>query len=49
MSGTMVCNKIFLIHDVLCTRLRMSFNACVDPLFGVQVIYRVLTRQLTTR
>jgi hypothetical protein len=41
----MVCNKIFLIHVVLWTRLRLSFNACVDPLFDVQVIYRVLTRQ----
>jgi hypothetical protein len=32
----------------LWTRLRVSFNACVDPLFDVQVIYRALTRQLTT-
>jgi hypothetical protein len=24
------------------------FNACVDPLFDVQVIYRALTRQPTT-
>jgi hypothetical protein len=37
-----------LIHVVLWTRLRVSFNACVDPLFNVQVIYRVLTRQPTT-
>jgi hypothetical protein len=26
----------------------MSFNAYVDPLYEFQVIYRVLTRQLTT-
>jgi hypothetical protein len=26
----------------------VSFNAYVDPLFEFQVIYRVLTRQLTT-
>jgi hypothetical protein len=37
-----------LIHVVLWTRLRVSFNACVDPLFDVQVIYWALTRQLTT-
>jgi hypothetical protein len=37
-----------LIHVVLWTRLRVSFNACVDPLFDVQVIYRALTRQPTT-
>jgi hypothetical protein len=37
-----------LIHVVLWTRLRVSFNACVDPLFDVQEIYRALTRQLTT-
>jgi hypothetical protein len=47
MSGTMVVIK-GLIHVVLWTRLHVSFNACVDPLFDVQVIYRVLTRQLTT-
>jgi hypothetical protein len=47
MSETMVCNKM-LIHVVLWTRLRMSFNACVDPLFDVQVIYWALTRQPTT-
>jgi hypothetical protein len=43
----MVCNKM-LIHVVLWTRLRVSFNACVDPLFDVQVIYRALTQQPTT-
>jgi hypothetical protein len=37
-----------LIHVVLWTRLRVSFNACVDPLFDVHVIYRALTRQPTT-
>jgi hypothetical protein len=37
-----------LIHVVLWTRLRVSFNACIDPLFDVQVINRALTRQLTT-
>jgi hypothetical protein len=37
-----------LTHVVLWTRLRVSFNACVDPLFDVQVIYRALTRQPTT-
>jgi hypothetical protein len=26
----------------------VSFNAYVDPLFEFQVIYRALTRQLTT-
>jgi hypothetical protein len=26
----------------------VSFNAYVDPLYEFQVIYRVLTRQLTT-
>jgi hypothetical protein len=39
---------VTLTHVVLWTRLRVSFNACVDPLFDVQVIYRVLTRQPTT-
>jgi hypothetical protein len=48
MSGTLVCNKMFLTHVVLWTHLRMSFNACVDPLYVLQVIYRALTRQLTT-
>jgi hypothetical protein len=38
----------YLIHVVLWTHLRVSFNACVDPLFDVQVIYRALTRQPTT-
>jgi hypothetical protein len=37
-----------LIPVVLWTRLRVSCNACVDPLFDVQVIYRALTRQPTT-
>jgi hypothetical protein len=37
-----------LIPVVLWTRLRVSFNVCVDPLFDVQEIYRALTRQLTT-
>jgi hypothetical protein len=44
----MVGNKMSLTHVVLWTRLRVSFNACVDPLFEFQVIYRVLTRQPTT-
>jgi hypothetical protein len=48
MSGAMVCNKMFLTHVVLLTRFRVSFNACVDPLFEFHVIYRALTRQLTT-
>jgi hypothetical protein len=42
----MVCN-IFLTHVVLWTRLRVSFNAYVDPLYEVQVIYQALTLQLT--
>jgi hypothetical protein len=37
-----------LTHVVLWTRLCVSFNAYVDPLFEFQVIYRALTRQLTT-
>jgi hypothetical protein len=37
-----------LTHVVLWTRLHVSFNAYVDPLFEFQVIYRALTRQLTT-
>jgi hypothetical protein len=45
----MVCNKLFLTRVALWTRLRVSFNAYVDPLCGFQVIYRALTRQLTTR
>jgi hypothetical protein len=44
----MVCNKLDLIHVVLWTRLRVSFNAYVNPLYEIQVIYRALTRQLTT-
>jgi hypothetical protein len=48
MSGTMVCNKLFLSRVVLWTRLRVSFYAYVDPLYGFQVIYRALNRQLTT-
>jgi hypothetical protein len=44
----MVCNKLSLTHVVLWTCLRVSFNAYVDPLYEFQVIYRVLTRQLTT-
>jgi hypothetical protein len=44
----MVGNKLFLTHVVLWTRLRVSFNAYVDPLYEFQVIYRALTRQLTT-
>jgi hypothetical protein len=45
---TMVCNNLDLIRVVLWTRLRVSFNAYVDPLYEFQVIYRALTRQLTT-
>jgi hypothetical protein len=37
-----------LTHVVLWTRLRVSFNAYIDPLFEFQVIYRALTRQLKT-
>jgi hypothetical protein len=48
MAGTMVCNKLFLTRVVLWTRLRVSFNAYVDPLYEPQVIYRASTRQLTT-
>jgi hypothetical protein len=44
----MVCNKMFLTHVVLWARLRVSVNAFVDPLYVLQVIYRALTRQLTT-
>jgi hypothetical protein len=43
----MVCNKCLIIVG-LWTRLRVSFNACIDPLFDVQVMYRALTRQPTT-
>jgi hypothetical protein len=45
---TMVCNNLDLIRVVLWTRLRVSFNACVDPLYDFQVIYRELTWQPTT-
>jgi hypothetical protein len=31
----MVCNKLFSTRVVLCTRLRVSFNAYVDPLFEI--------------
>jgi hypothetical protein len=31
----MVCNKLFLTRVVLWTRLRVSFNAYVDPLFEI--------------
>jgi hypothetical protein len=48
MSGTMVCNKLFLIRVVLWTRLRVSFYAYVDPLYEFHVIYRALTQQPTT-
>jgi hypothetical protein len=48
MSVTLVCNKMLVTRIVLWTRLRVSFNAYVDPLFEFQVIYQVLTRQLTT-
>jgi hypothetical protein len=44
----MVCYKLFLTHVVLWTRLRVSFNAYVDPLYEFQVIYWALTWQLTT-
>jgi hypothetical protein len=44
----MVCKNLDLIRVVLWTRIRVSFNAYVDPLYEFQVIYRVLTRQLTT-
>jgi hypothetical protein len=47
MSWAMVCNKLFLTRVVLWTRLRVSFNAYVDPLYEFQVIYQALTRQLT--
>jgi hypothetical protein len=44
----MGCKRLDLIHVVLWTRLRMSFNAYVDPPYEFLVIYRALTRQLTT-
>jgi hypothetical protein len=37
-----------LTRVVLWTRLRVSFNAYVDPLYEFQVIYQALTWQLTT-
>jgi hypothetical protein len=43
----MVCNNLDSIRVVLWTRLRVSFNAYVDPLHEFQVLYRALTRQLT--
>jgi hypothetical protein len=43
----MGCKKLDLTRVVLWTRLRMSFNAYVDPLYEFQVIYQALTRQLT--
>jgi hypothetical protein len=48
LSWTMVCNNLDLIRVVLWTRLRVSFNAYVDPVYEFQVIYWSLTRQLTT-
>jgi hypothetical protein len=42
------CNNWLLTRVVLWTRLRVSFNAYVDSLYDFQVIYRTLTRQLTT-
>jgi hypothetical protein len=44
----MVCNKLFLTRAVLWTRLHVSFNAYVDPLYVLHVIYQALTWQLTT-
>jgi hypothetical protein len=44
----MVCTKLFLTRVVLWTRLRVSFNAYADLLYEFHVIYRALTRQLTT-
>jgi hypothetical protein len=44
----MVCNKMSLTRVVLWTRLCVSFNAYVDPLYEFQVVYWALTRQLTT-
>jgi hypothetical protein len=44
----MVCNNLDLIRVVLWTCLRVSFNAYCRSLVGIQVIYRALTRQLTT-
>jgi hypothetical protein len=38
-----------LIILYLWTHLRMSFNAYMTILVAIEVIYRVLTRRLTTR
>jgi hypothetical protein len=38
----MVCNNLDLICVVLWTRLRVSFNAYVDPLLEFQVIYQAI-------
>jgi hypothetical protein len=35
-----------LTHVVLWTRLRVSFDAYVDPLYDFQVIYRVSVRKV---
>jgi hypothetical protein len=40
-------NSETLLH-VVSNGCNKMFNACIDPLFDVQVIYRALTRQLTT-
>jgi hypothetical protein len=44
MPQTMVCNNLELTSVVLWTRLRVSFNAYVDPLYEFQVIHQALTR-----
>jgi hypothetical protein len=44
----MVVINCFLTRVVLWTRLRVSFNVYVNPLYDFQVIYRALTWQLTT-
>jgi hypothetical protein len=44
----MVVINWLLTRVVLWTRLRVSFNAHVDPLYDFQEIYQALTRQLTT-
>jgi hypothetical protein len=44
----MVVINWLLTCVVLWTRLRVSYNAYVDPVYVFQVIYRALTRQLTT-
>jgi hypothetical protein len=55
MSKTSVCNNYtlrgkfrMLIMFYLWTRLRVSFNAYKSILVAIKVIYRVLTRRLTT-